>query len=147
MRFEKGQIPWNKDLKTGPSTSSTTFRTGNKIGERTRFRKGHVSPNRKDDGTYSIRNTSGRKYAFVKIGKEWVYLHRLVWIKSMGEIPEGANVQFKDKNTLNCDPENLYVITRDKQMLENTSNRYSPELRDLMKVLAKLKRKIHEKQN
>lgn len=37
-----------------------------------------------------------------------VQLHRVVWEENFGPIPAGYKVYFKDGNSLNCKPENLY---------------------------------------
>lgn len=139
-RIKPGSIPPNKGKKMPPGW-----------GGETRFKKGQIPHNVKFDGCISIRKNKNRKpYVWIRIGiKRWEELHRYVWEKTVGPIPKGINIQFKDKNTLNCNPSNLYMVTRDKQILENSIHRYDPELISIIRLAGKLKRKIksYEEQN
>jgi len=138
-RFKKGSVPWTKGKKMPPGWGGTT-----------RFKKGHVPKNVKTDGHVSIRRSKGRPYAWTRISQNyWRELHRIVWEQTMGPIPRGYNVQFKDRNSLNCEPSNLYLINRHNQMQQNTIHRYDPELKALIRLAAKLKRKLasYEEQN
>lgn len=45
--------------------------------------------------------------------------HRWLWEQAHGAIPKGYNVQFKDGDTLNCVLDNLYLISRKKQLRKN----------------------------
>ena len=44
--------------------------------------------------------------------ERWEFLHRAVWEEHNGPIPEDMAVSFKDSNRLNCDINNLMLITR-----------------------------------
>jgi hypothetical protein len=139
FRFSKGHTSWNKGRKMPPGW-----------GGNTRFKKGNVPHNTKSDGAISIRKSKGRPYVWIRVSHaQWRELHRIDWEKLNGTIPEGFNVQFKDGNSLNCEPENLYIINRESQMLQNSIQRYDPELKSLMRLNGKLKRKIkqYEEQN
>ncbi len=46
-------------------------------------------------------------------------LHRWVWTLQYGEIPPGHVVRFKDGDTLNCDIENLEVLSLAEHMRRN----------------------------
>lgn len=141
--FKKGQKAWNKGVKLGRS-----WVKGNM--EKTLFKKGQVPLNTLFDGAESIRNSKGRPYIWVRISVGvWREKHRLVWEQANGPIPAGCNVQFKDGNSLNCTLENLYLIDRHKQMAQNTIARYPTDLRNTMRLLKKLNRKIktYEKQD
>lgn len=45
--------------------------------------------------------------------REWL------WEQAHGPIPKGYNVQFKDGNSLNCTMDNLYLISKAKQIRKN----------------------------
>lgn len=79
------------------------------------FMKGRPSILAKPVGTESIMTyKNGRQYVHVKIAEPdiWEYKHRLVWKQHHGEIPEGHNIIWLDGNTLNCDIENLALVSR-----------------------------------
>lgn len=131
-RFQEGIVPWSAGKKMPPGWGGAT-----------RFKKGQLPKNTKSDGYVSIRKSKGRPYVWIRIRQAyWRELHRVMWEKTMGAIPKGYNVQFKDKNSLNCEPSNLYLINRENQMQQNTIHRYGPEIRSLIRLAGKLKRKI-----
>lgn len=110
-RFKKGHRPANK---------GTNFIAGGRSVE-TRFKKGDDPHNTKHDGAISIRSDKcGRRYKWIRISKrKWQMLHVHNWIKENGEIPEGYIVIFKNKDSMNCDPENLLLITRAQHAKRN----------------------------
>lgn len=147
--FRKGLIPANKGKKLHEFMS----KEGIERSKATRFKKGNVPPQAKGhyDGEVSIRKCKGRPYKYIrlKMGK-WRELHRVLWEEAYGPIPKGYNIQFKDSNPLNCVLENLYMISRKKQLsMNNSIHRFPPELKKTIRTLNKLKRKIqhYEKQD
>ena len=66
--------------------------------------------------------------------------HRYIWEKAFGPIPKGHCVQFKDGDTTNCILDNLYLISRAKQVRRNFDK--LPEERK-----AEARAKIHETRN
>lgn len=44
--------------------------------------------------------------------ERWEFLHRAVWEEHNGPIPEGMVIIFKDNDKLNCDIENLMLVTK-----------------------------------
>lgn len=106
-RFKKGSPAWNNGMK------------GLKIGgEVTQFKPGHLPHNTKIDGFISLRkDKNGHKYQYIRVEKaKWELLHRHIWRQHNGDIPAGCNIQFKDRDQMNCDIENLYIISRKKQI-------------------------------
>jgi hypothetical protein len=147
--FRKGLVPANKGKKLCEFMSED----GIKRSTATRFKKGNVPHNAKGhfDGEITIRKCKGRPYKYIRIeiGK-WRELHRVMWEKANGKIPKGYNIQFRDGNPLNCVIENMYIISRKKQLqMNNSIHRFPPELKKTIRTLAKLKRKIkiHEEQD
>ena len=112
-RFPKGLTPWNKGKKL-PGHGC----------KRTMFKKGNEPHNTGKDGDISIRggkNNGTYKYLRVAKGK-WVLLHRKLWEDEYGKIPKGMILVFKNGDTLNCELDNLELITR-KQHAANTRNK------------------------
>jgi len=112
--FPKGHKPWNAGMK-GWAAKGT---------EATRFKKGLRVYNEKHNGAISIRNDhkdrNGIAYKFIRIEKgKWKLLHRYNWEKTHGKIPKGFIVAFKTKDTMNCEVENLELITRAENMRRN----------------------------
>lgn len=101
-RFVKGQIPWNAG-KIGVHYSPNT-----------EFRKGDLPHNTKLDGTISLRHHRGHtEYLWIKIAdKTWVQLHRYLYERYIGKIPDGKIVIFRDGNQLNTNLDNLELIDK-----------------------------------
>ncbi|MNR41009.1 hypothetical protein D3C85_1593470 [compost metagenome] len=77
-------------------------------------------------------------------------VHSLIWEEANGEIPTGHIVVFRDRNSQHLVLENLELVSRAENMRRNTIHRYPPELKDTIRLLGKLKKKIeaaHEKQD
>ena len=107
--FKKGLTPWNKNKKGLNMGVSST-----------RFSRGQKPKNWKPEGTITIRSKNeGEKYKYIKNDGVWVLLHRLVWQQHGREIPPGMVIRFKDGDSMNCDIENLELISRSENMLRN----------------------------
>ena len=63
------------------------------------------------------------KYTYIKINnirkkgqrcfrENWKLKHRYIWEQTYGPIPKGYCILFLDGNTLNCDINNLYLVTK-----------------------------------
>lgn len=135
--FPKGHVPFNKGKKWIHFMSAEGMRNSAK----TQFRG--TPHNARPDGYEMLRaEHHGKRYWWIKPpGKtRMMPKHRWLWEQAHGEIPKGYNVQFKDGDTTNCVLENLYLITRDKQVRQNY-DRLSAEGK------AEMRRKIHERRN
>lgn len=118
--FKKGNVPFNKGKKWEHFMSAEGMRNAAKH----QF-KG--SPHNTRPPGYEILRApdhNGKRYWWIKPadGRKMMPKHRWLWEQAYGSIPEGHNVQFKDGDTTNCVLDNLYLITRDKQMRENIDN-------------------------
>lgn len=135
-RFKKGHVP---------------AQAGKPVSEKTRlalskhwYPKGNIPHNVKHDG-YERVNVEGYIEVRVSIGK-YAHKHRLVWEKAYGKVPDGYIVSFKDGNRLNCELENLHLITRRDIMARNTYHRLPEELKDTIRLVGKIKKHIHGKE-
>ena len=139
-QFKPGHTPHNK----GKQMSAEIYE---KVAP-TMFKRGNKPHNTKPVGTINVRaDTQGRLYQYIKIKDcQWELLQRHVWTQANGEIPPGSVVIFLDGNYLNCELNNLQVISRRENMARNTIQRYPAELQEVMKLTSKLKRKTNGKQ-
>ena len=119
-QFKKGNVPFNKGKKWEHFMSEEGMRNSAK----TQF---SGEPHNTRPPGYEMLRTAdkkGRRYWWIKPadGRRMMPKHRWLWEQAYGSIPKGYNVQFKDGDTTNCVLDNLYLITRDKQMRENFDN-------------------------
>lgn len=113
-RFRKGHVPENKGVKGEYSAGS----------EKGWFPKGHKPANTLYDGAVTIRHGHKKRgaspYLFIRISeRKWELLHRYNWMKAYRKIPEGYIVSFKNGDTLNCNIENLELISRKQNVRRN----------------------------
>lgn len=83
----------------------------------------------------------------IKINGQFISYARYIYEQNYGSIPEGYNVWFKDKNPLNCEPDNLYLVSRQDQTVERIIRNYPEELKELLKLNYKLNRQISKSIN
>lgn len=136
-QFRKGHTPFNKGKKWEHFMSEEGMRNSAK----TQF--SGEPHNTRPPGFEMLRAAHrGKRYWWIKPadGRRMMPKHRWLWEQAYGEIPKGYNVQFKDGDTTNCVLENLYLITRDKQVRQNY-DRLPAEGK------AEMRRKIHERRN
>lgn len=139
-QYKKGFTPHNKGVKMPDEVY-------NKV-KRTMFKKGIKPHNTQPVGTINLRvHTKGRVYAYIKIRYSyWRLIHRVIWEQHHGPIPSKHIVTFKDGNTLNWDISNLECISMKQNINNNSIQRYPGELQQVMKLTAKLNRKINGKE-
>jgi hypothetical protein len=89
---------------------------------------------------------SGRPYMVIKQEAGFVHYAPWLWEQNFGPIPEGMLIRPKDNNPLNMVPENLECITRAEHARRNAEayHAYPPELKQAMKLINKLTKKINE---
>ena len=105
-RFKKGSVPANKGTKGLIKANSGSFG------------KGRETHNKADIGKETVTQEG---YVRVKVGYPniWKQKHRVVWEKEKGKIPEGMYVLFLDSNKLNCNIENLALVTKSELLIIN----------------------------
>lgn len=141
-RFQKGFTPPNKGEKM-PDEIFNILRP-------TMFSKGNIPHNAKPDYYESIRydKNSDTSYIYIKIPdvSKMVLKHRFVYEQEKGPIKKGMRIIFLDGNQLNCSIENLKAISAEELIAQNTIHKYPEELKQTIKLLGKLKRKIDAQQ-
>jgi len=100
-KFKAGHISWNtgKPVRINPATE---------------FKKGNQPANTLFDGAITIRkdNRSDTLYKYTRVSpSKWRLLQLVVWETENGPVPDGYMVTFKDGIQLNCEPENLMLIS------------------------------------
>lgn len=137
--FEKGSKPWNTGTK-----GLTKPNTGN-------FKKGGIPGNLKPLGAERICSKDG--FVLVKIAEKNPYTealtrykhkHIVVWEQTHGPAPEGMVIAFRDGDKMNCDINNLMLISRAELLRLNQYNyKEAPEeLKPSLLALTKLEVKV-----
>lgn len=135
---------WNKGRKQSEYMSAEMIARMAK----TQFKKGHKPHNTRQDGDLCLRCDG---YVWVRTALAvWELLHRVIYQQHHGvQLDTADNIIFLDGNRQNFEITNLKCVTNEELMSMNTIHRYPDDLKQAMKALAKLKRKIkaHEKQD
>jgi hypothetical protein len=138
-RFQPGHASWNK---------GKTVIVSNERAIQTQFKPGTVAHNRQPLGFERVTKEGYTERKVAETGitrKDYMGVHVLLWIEHHGPLPNGHVVVFKDGNKKNCTIENLEAIDRKELMRRNTIHRYPKELKDCIRTVAKLKRKIESR--
>lgn len=115
--FSKGAKPWNTGTKGVCKGSSTSFK------------KGSIPPNLKPVGHERICSKDG--IILIKVNEPNPYTeaktryrakHHVCWEKINGPIPPGMVVRFIDNDKINCDIENLEIVTQAVNLRMNQMN-------------------------
>ena len=129
-QFKKYQEPWNKGLKGYIGANKTSFK------------KGTIPPNYKPVGTERFAK-DGYIEVKVKDPNVWELKHRYIYKKHHGEIPNGYNVIFADKNISNFDIDNLILVSKAEMLILN-KNKIIFEDKDFTKVVVNIAKLINK---
>ena len=110
-RFKKGYVPANKGKRLSPEVYEKLSKT--------MFKKGQIPKNYRKVGSERI-NVDGYIEIKVKDPNKWDLKHRVIWKENNGEIPQGNLVIFRDNNPLNCNIDNLILISKGENMKMNS---------------------------
>ena len=147
FRFKKGQKSFNKGMNPKDYMPPESYA---KLLP-TQFKKGGLPPNTLHDGAITLRHDkNGKKYLYIRIAKaKWILYHQKIYQDEHGPIPKNHIIVFKDRNTFNVSLDNLECITRIENMHRNSLHRLSPEIKQTIRTLTKLKKTIRngKKQN
>lgn len=144
-QYKIGRVPENKGKKMSPEVYAKVSKT--------MFKKGNLPHNTAEkDGVIAVRHDHqdryNKPYKYIRISLgNWQPYHLYRWQKFRGKVPKGHCLWFIDGDTMNCKLSNLELITRSENMARNTIHRFPKELKEVIKLNNKIKRKIHEKLN
>ena len=144
--YQKGHAPGNKGKKLEEYvTDPERVADIKKRIAPTQFKKGQKAINEYPLGTIAITSDGYkiRKRSMTgDLWERWEFLHRAVWEEHNGPVPEGMMVSFRDSNRLNCDIDNLMLITRAENVtLTKMGFRFEdPDLTDAGLNLIRLKK-------
>lgn len=142
-RFQPGQHSWNKGMRYQP---------GGRCAE-TQFKPGQKPHTWQPVGSLRVRSDGYLERKVTDTGyppRDWVGVHRLVWIEAHGPIPPGHAVAFRpgrrttelDKITLDA----LELVTRAELMARNTVHRLPREVAELVQLRGALVRQINRRE-
>ena len=118
-RFEKGHVTHNKGKKQTEYMSKEAIEKT----KATRFKKGNIPQNRREIWEERI-SKDGYLYIKVRDGclnDNWELKHRYIYKQHYGEIPNGYNVMFADKNKRNFDIDNLILVSKSEDLIMNNN--------------------------
>lgn len=148
-RFPKGHVPANKGLRRpgwAPGRmASTQFKKGEMAGA-AQHNYVPIGTLRIKDGVLARKVTDDPT---LYPARRWVPVHRSVWEDANGPVPKGHVVRFKpgmktvDEALITLD--RLELVTHAENMRRNTIHRYPPELRDAIRLTARVRRAIDKK--
>lgn len=139
-RFKPGNVPFNKGKKQIEYCSPE----GIAASARTRFKPGNKPANWRPVGSERT-NVYGYREVKVKEGLcAWRQKHQVVWESHNGKVPRGHRISFRDGNPLNCEIDNLYLVTVEEMMRRNTIHNYPEEIREITHLRAVVTREINK---
>jgi len=114
------------------------------------FKPGHACANAVSVGTVTLRKGTKDKnpYYWIKIGEpnQWEVLHKHIWEKENGKVPDNHVLYFIDGNTLNCKLDNLALMHRKTLVILNRMDKMTDdvELNKCIIAEAELSSKLYE---
>lgn len=134
-QYEKGNIPLPTARPKGPNKGS--------------FKKGNRPHTWLPIGTERITKDGYREVKVTDTGVtrvDFVALHRLNWEREHGAIPEGSVVIFRDGDRLNCELDNLLMVTRAELAVMNRMglNNTPSEMKETARLVAQLRIKVNQ---
>lgn len=138
--FKKGNSPWNtgkQGWQAGGRSKETQFKPGNR--PRTWL---PIGSERVVDGGVLQRKVTDTRYP----PRDWVAIHKLVWVEANGPVPKGHIVVFKNGDRTDVRIENLECITRGENMRRNSYHtRYPKEVAQLIQLRGAVNRQINKR--
>ena len=139
-QYKKGDVPYNKGVKMPDEVYEKV--------KPTMFKPGIVPHNTRPVGSIRVQEKAGEiPYKYIKVGnRNWHLLHRYNWEQVNGKIDKGMILRFKDGNTMNCEVNNLELLTQQQNMARNTMHQYPAEIKEVLKLRNKLNKLINGKE-
>lgn len=119
--FTSQSAPWNKGVKMWPEWKAKCAPG--------MFKPGHICPHRvKHDGAITIRDRNRTPTPYIRLAmSKWAPLARHNWEQVNGPMPPSHVIKHRDGNTLNCDADNLYIISRAHNLANNQNRKKAAE--------------------
>ena len=116
----------------------------------TQFKKGEPPANEMPIGSIVVTSHGyklRKRQMEGTLWERWEFLHRAVWEEHNGPIPENGYIIFKDGDKLNCNIDNLMLISRAENAILNRMKLRSedPDLTEAGVAVARLRVAIKEK--
>ena len=146
-QFKAGQKSWNSGKKgwtAGGRSAETRFQKGQMLGAAQHNYRPIGSLRISKDG-YPARKVSDDPTIYP--ARRWVAVHRLVWEKENGPVPDGHVVVFKP-GMATTDPEQITLdkvdcITRAENMRRNSPRTRDPEMAGLYQLKGAINRQLN----
>ena len=141
--FKKGMAAFNK----GRSIEQWMGKDQRENMRATQFKQGRLPWNTRQKFEISKRQKKGEKpYLVIFLAANRPkYLHRFIWEQAHGPIPKGFNIVFKDSNTLNCNLDNLEIISNADLIIRNSAHRFGHEIFKIIQLRGALNRQINKR--
>ena len=141
--FKKGLVPFNKGKKMAEYVSPEKI---SKL-KKTQFKKGQQPKNALyDNAVVKRKDKTGLIYLYIRVKQgQWMPLQRHIWEQENGPIPKAHNIIFKDRNTLNCNLDNLEMVSNAELLNRNSANRFGPEIFKIIQLRGALNRQINKR--
>jgi len=118
-------------------------------GQQTRFTKGQRPHTWLPIGTERVSAEGYLERKITDTGctrRDYVAVHRIIWLDAGRDIPPGHALVFKDGNKRNFDLDNLELVTRQELMRRNSyHNNYPKEVGEIIQLRGALVRKINNR--
>lgn len=148
--YQRGHEPGNKGKKLEEYVGEERAAEIKKRISATQFKKGDRPVNEMPVGSIVV-NSDGyklrKKQMTGSLWERWEFLHRAVWVEHHGEIPDGMMVSFRDSDPLNCDIDNLMLISKSENArLNRRGLRFEdPDLTDAAVSMVRLEGAIRDR--
>ncbi|MDP2786639.1 MAG: HNH endonuclease signature motif containing protein [Pseudomonadota bacterium] len=142
-RFVKGHKTWNSGMKgLQIGGKATQFKPGHRGGRAEQVYQ-PIGAERVSKEGYLERKVNDDMPFY----RRWQAVHRIEWIARHGPIPPGHVVVFRSADRHDFSDANLDLITRAELTRRNSIHRYPREVRDLIRLNARLKRTLDDHAN
>lgn len=139
-RFRMGHKTWNKGMKgLDMGGQETRFKPGNRTGKAAILYQPIGTVRTTKDGIRQIKVNDD-----MPLQRRWKSVHSVMWEEANGPIPPGCIVVFRNGNRADIRLENLECVSRAERMARNSIHRYPKEMRDTIKIAARIRRKLDE---
>jgi hypothetical protein len=145
-QFKRGQTSWNKGIRyvAGGRSAETRFRKGERNGVAARRWVPVGSYRVNGDGYLDRKVTDDGRGP-----RDWIGVHRLVWMEANGPIPAGHVVVFRPgrrtTELAQITPDALELVTRRELMARNTLHRYPKPIAQMIQLRGALNRQINRR--